>query len=193
MITFDEHGGCFDHVPPPAVVPPSPPQPGQLFAFDRLGVRVPAVVVSPWIPKGTIFRSTAAQPYDHTAIIKTLRVRYNIRTPLTARDASAPDLGQVLELSAPDDNRDPVVARAMAANPAGLQAARNAPLNDFQWAMHESAAMLAPLGTGISIDDHVRNLSTDQQAPVPAVQNAQQAAQHIKDVLASMDLPHAGQ
>ncbi|MGS0625374.1 alkaline phosphatase family protein [Ralstonia sp. VS2407] len=193
IITFDEHGGCFDHVPPPAVVPPSPPQPGQLFAFDRLGVRVPAVVVSPWIPKGTIFCSTVAQPYDHTAIIKTLRMRYNIRTPLTARDASAPDLGQVLELSAPDDNRDPVAARAMAANPAGLQAARNAPLNDFQWAMHESAAMLAPLGTGISIDDHVRNLSTDQQPPVPAAQNAQQAAQHIKDVLASMDLPYAGQ
>ena len=90
-------------------------------------------------------------------------------------------------------SRDPVVARPMVADPAGLQAARNAPLNDFQWAMHESAAMLAPLGTGISIDDHVRNLSTDQQPPVPAAQNAQQAAQHIKDVLASMDLPYAGQ
>ena len=193
VVTFDEHGGCYDHVPPPSAVPPSPPQPGQLFAFDRLGVRVPAVVVSPWIPKGTIFRSTVAQPYDHTAIIKTLRNRYNIQTPLTARDASAPDLAQVLELTAPDDNRDPVVARPMVADPAGLQAARNAPLNDFQWAMHESAAMLAPLGTGISIDDHVRNLSTDQQPPVPAAQNAQQAAQHIKDVLASMDLPYAGQ
>jgi phospholipase C len=134
-----------------------------------------------------------AQPYDHTAIIKTLRNRYNIQTPLTARDASAPDLAQVLELTAPDDNRDPVVARPMVADPAGLQAARNAPLNDFQWAMHESAAMLAPLGTGISIDDHVRTLSSDQQPPVPAAQNAQHAAQHIKDVLASMDLPYAGQ
>ena len=60
-------------------------------------------------------------------------------------------------------------------------------------ALAETAAMLAPLGTGIRIADHVRNLSTDQQAPVPAVQNAQQAAQHIKDVLAAMDLPHAGQ
>src|SRR6185437_5678882 len=47
VVTFDEHGGCHDHVPPPAAVPPAPAQPGQVFAFDRLGVRVPAVVASP--------------------------------------------------------------------------------------------------------------------------------------------------
>ncbi|MGA3983480.1 alkaline phosphatase family protein [Ralstonia nicotianae] len=194
VVTFDEHGGCYDHVPPPNVVPPSPPQPGQLFAFDRLGVRVPTVVASPWIPKGTVFRSIVGQPYDHTSIIKTLRNLYNIRAPLTARDAGAPDLSQVLSLTAPMvDNRDPVTARQMARDPAGLKAARNAPLNDFQWALHEAAAMLAPLGTGISVDDHVRDLSTGLHPPVPAAQSAGQAAQHIRGALDSMNLPYEGQ
>src|SRR5215813_2742134 len=43
LITYDEHGGCYDHVAPSAAVPPQPPVPGQTFGFDRYGVRVPAV------------------------------------------------------------------------------------------------------------------------------------------------------
>ncbi len=60
LITYDEHGGIYDHVPPPACMPdgfvaqPAATQTGQPFRFDRLGVRVPAVLVSPWIPKGTV-------------------------------------------------------------------------------------------------------------------------------------------
>jgi phospholipase C len=52
MITFDEHGGTFDHVPPPPVVPPDPSAPlGQMgFTFQRSGVRMPAIAVSAWIP-----------------------------------------------------------------------------------------------------------------------------------------------
>lgn len=57
IVTYDEHGGYFDHVPTPVRGVPSPdgivgPEPF-LFGFDRLGVRVPAIVVSPWIDKGT--------------------------------------------------------------------------------------------------------------------------------------------
>ncbi|KAG6498939.1 hypothetical protein ZIOFF_038698 [Zingiber officinale] len=62
VITYDEHGGFFDHVPTPVVGVPSPdgvvgPAPFY-FNFDRLGVRVPAIFVSPWIEAGTgmIFR-----------------------------------------------------------------------------------------------------------------------------------------
>ena len=60
LVTYDEHGGIYDHVPPPACVPdgfvaqPAATGTGQPFLFDRLGVRVPAVLVSPWIPKGTV-------------------------------------------------------------------------------------------------------------------------------------------
>ena len=51
VITYDEHGGCYDHVPPPAAVPPAILRaPGQMgFRFDRLGVRVPTVLISAYI------------------------------------------------------------------------------------------------------------------------------------------------
>ncbi|MFO0938679.1 MAG: alkaline phosphatase family protein [Gemmataceae bacterium] len=76
VITYDEHGGCYDHVPPPwgATCPDSASNPGQQgFRFDRFGVRVPTVVVSPLIEPGTVFRSPTAVPHDHTSILATLR------------------------------------------------------------------------------------------------------------------------
>ncbi len=60
LIVYDEHGGIYDHVPPPACSPDgysakgTDTETGAQFNFDRLGVRVPAVLVSPYIPKGTI-------------------------------------------------------------------------------------------------------------------------------------------
>jgi len=51
IITYDEHGGIFDHVPPPAPSP-EPPQIGQVFGFNRYGVRAPAVIVSPYVTPG---------------------------------------------------------------------------------------------------------------------------------------------
>jgi phospholipase C len=59
LITYDEHGGIYDHVPPPACTPDGfhaslADTDGVPFAFDRLGVRVPAILVSPWIAKGTV-------------------------------------------------------------------------------------------------------------------------------------------
>jgi phospholipase C len=61
LITYDEHGGIYDHVPPPACVPDgfsadpiATGVPGLTFKFDRLGVRVPAILVSPWVGKATV-------------------------------------------------------------------------------------------------------------------------------------------
>lgn len=59
LVVYDEHGGLYDHVVPPACTPdgyvakPADTGTGMAFAFDRLGIRVPAVLVSPWIPRGT--------------------------------------------------------------------------------------------------------------------------------------------
>ena len=76
VITFDEHGGCPDHMPPPwgAIAPDPQSDPGEEgFRFNRFGVRVPTILVSPWIQAGTVFRSTTHVPYDHTSILATLR------------------------------------------------------------------------------------------------------------------------
>jgi phospholipase C len=74
LITYDEHGGCYDHVPPPwNATPPDPESnPGEAgFCFNRFGVRVPTLLISPYIEAGTVFRSTTDVPYDHTSILAT--------------------------------------------------------------------------------------------------------------------------
>ncbi|MFO0617435.1 MAG: alkaline phosphatase family protein [Polyangiaceae bacterium] len=74
IITFDEHGGLFDHVPPPRAIPPVPGMRGPSgFGFDRLGVRVPTILVSPYAPAGMVFRAPEGAPaFDHTSFIATL-------------------------------------------------------------------------------------------------------------------------
>jgi phospholipase C len=99
IITYDEHGGCYDHVPPPlGAVPPDDSAGEYGFDFTRFGPRVPTVLVSPLIAAGTVFRVAAnAMPLDHTSILKTVEKRWNLPN-LTARDAAAIDVGGVLTL-----------------------------------------------------------------------------------------------
>lgn len=81
LITYDEHGGVYDHVAPPACPPdgfvaqPADTQTGKPFLFDRLGVRVPAVLVSPWVAKGTVVPGVDepdARIFEHACIPKTV-------------------------------------------------------------------------------------------------------------------------
>jgi phospholipase C len=101
LVTFDEHGGTYDHVPPPVV--PAPREggaPGQLgFAFQRSGVRIPAIAISPWIPARTVVTGH----YRNTSVIATLRRRWQLGPPLTMRDAAAADLSPLLSLDTPRD------------------------------------------------------------------------------------------
>lgn len=75
LITYDEHGGIYDHVPPPNCMPdafhaqPDKTHTGRPFFFDRLGVRVPAVLVSPWIPRGTV---VGGRIFEHASIPATV-------------------------------------------------------------------------------------------------------------------------
>ncbi len=97
VITFDEHGGFFDHVPPPHTDAPGDAaqhKPQQGFDFTRLGVRVPTIIVSPLVPKNTIDHTQ----YDHTSILATLRERFGTKH-LTKRDASAESFSHVFRLS----------------------------------------------------------------------------------------------
>jgi phospholipase C len=99
MINFDEHGGTYDHLPPPAISPPDPAGgAGQYgFTFDRSGIRVPAIAISPWIPERTVITAE----HRHTSLIATLRERWSLGAPFTARDAIAPSLAPVLSLETP--------------------------------------------------------------------------------------------
>jgi phospholipase C len=99
LITFDEHGGLYDDVVPPHnATPPGgyPEDHGEFgFQFDRFGLRVPAVFVSPYVEAATVVRAPGETPFDHTTIIKTLCNRWNLE-PLTERDRAAPDFMAVL-------------------------------------------------------------------------------------------------
>lgn len=120
IITYDEHGGCYDHVAPPenAVAPDN--SAGELdFDFTRFGVRVPTVLVSPFIEAGTVYRAPGATPLDHTSILATVEKRFGLPN-LTKRDAAAPDVGGVMTLAQArtDDPLSGVVVPASKKTPA---------------------------------------------------------------------------
>ncbi len=96
IVATDEHGGLYDHVlPPPAVNPDGKSSPE--FDFTRLGIRVPAVVASPWIAKGTVSPTV----YDHTTLAATARDLFGLKDSLTERDKAANTLLPLLALGAP--------------------------------------------------------------------------------------------
>ena len=102
IIVYDEHGGFYDHVAPPGAAPPDDGSPGTYnqygFDFAQLGVRVPAVVVSPWVAKGFVDPTV----YDHASVLATVEALFGL-APLTRRDAEANNL---LHLLAPTPRTD---------------------------------------------------------------------------------------
>jgi phospholipase C len=110
LITYDEHGGIYDHVPPPACLPdgfvaqPDSTHTGKQFLFDRLGVRVPAILVSPWIPKGTVVPGALpanGRVFEHASIPATVTKMfigaYDERSP---REKAAQTFEDLLTLPA---------------------------------------------------------------------------------------------
>jgi len=149
VIAYDENGGFFDHVPPPGAADDDPAM------FGNYGVRVPAMIVSPWTEPGTVSHTT----FDHTSIIKTILARFcpqalrerpqaaTTRARLGPRDpgrrvAQASHLGELLTRSTPRPapSRDALVRQAAArTDPAPISqpepaspAAADRPLNDLQ-------------------------------------------------------------
>jgi phospholipase C len=95
VITYDEHGGFFDHVQPPEAADDLP-------AMRRYGPRVPALVVSPFVAAGSVSKTV----YDHTSIIKTVLTRFSAKADGTipkmgARVAAANHLGELLTEDTP--------------------------------------------------------------------------------------------
>jgi phospholipase C len=169
IVTYDEHGGCYAHVAPPSGAVPPDSCAGEFgFDFTRFGVRVPAVLVSPLIAPGTVFRPSGTVPLDHTSILKTVETRWGLPT-LTARDAAAPDVGDALTLSQPRTD-DPLagvsVPTSKSANPvAGTpshiqqvygQLVSALPVNDTQGQTH---AGMPALTTEQDYHDYIRSRS----------------------------------
>jgi phospholipase C len=117
VVTHDEHGGFFDRARPPATVPPHQGARDERygFGFDLLGPRVPAVVVSPFIPPRTVDRSAV---YDHASIVRTVRETFGIGDPLTARDAQAESLLGLLSEEGP---REPPSLMPPATSPRAVE------------------------------------------------------------------------
>lgn len=102
IITFDEHGGIFDHAPPPFAANPWPNDANDGFHYDLMGVRVPTVIVSPWVDEHTVFRSGQATPFDSTSILATLLNWFGVphaRWALGDRTDEAPTFETVLTRS----------------------------------------------------------------------------------------------
>ena len=101
ILTYDEHGGYYDHVPPPKALAPDsiPPavNPGQSSydGFARYGFRVPAIVIGPYVKPGHVSHVV----YDHTSILAFLERKWNLPA-MTKRDANANDLLDFLDLPA---------------------------------------------------------------------------------------------
>ena len=88
VIVYDEHGGTYDHVYPPKIVPDGITDPVSGFQFDRLGIRVPAIFVSPWIDSGTPIHTQ----YEHASIpatVASLFIANPAQRNLTTRESRA--------------------------------------------------------------------------------------------------------
>jgi len=162
VVVYDEHGGCFDHVPPPAAVSPGGPYPDG-FVFDRYGVRVPAVIVSPFVRPGSVIRPPApsagepAYPFDHCSIQATLHKLFDLGPPLTPRVAAAPDLMSALTLAAPEnEGPESIAAEEPTATREEIRAYRRRPHN------HHQANLRSPMqflpGAAAHIVGQVRKL-----------------------------------
>jgi phospholipase C len=145
IVTYDEHGGFFDHMPPP----PAPHDP----EFPRYGVRVPAFVVSPWVEPATVSHTL----FDHTSIIRTILERFAPAAveQMGPRVAAAEHLGRLLtraEPAVPGDYRAAVEAianwratqagDAAAATPIAGEVGEAGQLQGFQAEMVEAAVRL---------------------------------------------------
>jgi len=111
VLNFDEHGGFFDHVAPPACVDDTVQTgPGPHPNLKRLGFRVPAIAMGPFAPR----KIEKAGPYEHCSILKMIEWRWGLE-PMRARDRHALNFAHALDFGT---RREPVILPAFSAPPA---------------------------------------------------------------------------
>jgi phospholipase C len=119
IYTYDEHGGYYDHVPPPPATPPDNIQPelkpgDPAGDYGTYGPRVPAVVVSPYSRPG----GSSSVVCDHTSVLATIESKWNLPA-LTNRDANAATIIDFLDLSSPALLKPPALQAPSDTGPSG--------------------------------------------------------------------------
>jgi phospholipase C len=113
VITYDEHGGFYDHVEPPAAVPPDALT--QEFSFNQYGPRVPAILISP-----RASQSVNHTVFDHTSILRYICEKWDL-PPLTERDKQANSIGTALDFNEPLRAGTPASVQASIQKPTPVQ------------------------------------------------------------------------
>ncbi|XP_078182490.1 non-specific phospholipase C3-like [Carex rostrata] len=147
IITYDEHGGFYDHVPTPVVGVPSPD--GLVgnnfnFQFDRLGVRVPTFFISPWVEPGTVLHRPSGpeetSQFEHSSIPATVKKIFNLKNFLTKRDAWAGTFESILSRTSPRTDCPETLPEAKKLRERGAN--DDALISEFQSELVQLAAVL---------------------------------------------------
>ncbi|MGN6552059.1 MAG: alkaline phosphatase family protein [Pararhizobium sp.] len=142
VVLYDEHGGLYDHVTPPSAVPPDHHR--EEYDFTQFGVRVPALIVSPFVGKGDVLSTT----FDHTSLLRYLTDKWDLG-PLGARTAAAESFGGAIGPAARDDCPAALPVSPLAPS-AGSPATARAEMDRHQTAL---MAMTQLLETKTRTDD----------------------------------------
>ena len=146
VVLYDEHGGFYDHVPPPPSVPPDDWHLAfnEGFGFDRLGVRVPAILVSPWVDKQVFPTDKDNHHFDHTSLLRYLCDKWGLDL-LTDRIRKAESIASVIRTTgeARKDTPNSIVMRQQQPGDKAEEPS-NIPLNEHQRSL---AAFMEYIGT----------------------------------------------
>ncbi len=193
ILTWDEHGGFYDHVAPPAAIAPGDTPIGSKynkfgFSFDRYGVRVPAVIVSPRIPRNTIDHRL----YDHSSIPATIAAAFALDA-LTARDRAANSVLALLSLQAARTDAPATLPDPIPVPGTGAVQAAAAPSVPDMAASIDAGSLPVLLHVAMR-HDMATSPASDRHAiltRVQSIQNRQQAADYIEQVRARVQAAKA--
>lgn len=181
VVLYDEHGGFYDHVPTPDTGVPSPDgivgPPPYNFQFDRLGIRVPAILISSWIERGTVLHEPSGpyptSQFEHSSIPATVKKIFNLPEFLTKRDAWAGTFDVVLNRNSPRTDCPVTLPEPVKMRESGPREEKN--LNDFQQALVLMAAILKG-----DHHHHIHNL-VDNMTVIEAVNYVEDAFNRFLD------------
>lgn len=152
IITYDEHGGFYDHITPPAAVPPGdepinfnsddtkdPNAEHMMYTFGQYGIRVPAIVVSPYVMKNSIDHTL----YDHSSVLSTIESIFGLKN-FTARDKAANNFMHLANMLSVPRTDCPFFL----SDPAGASAFKNYPTPPPKPAATDDAAMYTSASFG---------------------------------------------